>query len=87
MVFPNDVNLGYHSWKNWDVDEVNGVKIKNFTQLTELLNNNTEENVLITDKDGYKIVVNHQQALDSRDEIMTRYRIPNYHSKDLFKVQ
>lgn len=85
MVFPNEVNLGYHSWKNWDVDEVNGVKVKNFAELTSILNNNTNENVMLSDKDGYKIVINHQQALDSRDEILARYRIPNYHSKDLFK--
>jgi hypothetical protein len=85
MVFPSDVNLGYHSWKNWVIHDVNGSKIKNFSELVSILHNNTNENVVISDKDGYKVVLNHQQAIESRDEIIQRYRIPNYHSKDLFK--
>ncbi|MCL4111502.1 UNVERIFIED_CONTAM: hypothetical protein GTU68_002286 [Idotea baltica] len=84
MVFPNDVNLGYHSWKNWVFNEVNGKPIKNFAQLSSMLHNNKEENIVISDGDGYKIVLNHEQAIKSRDEILQRYRIPNYHSKDLF---
>jgi len=84
-VFPSDVNLGYHSWKNWVIDEVNGKAIKNFAELTSILHNNTDDNVVITDKDGYKVVLNHKQAVKSRDEILQRYRISNYHSKDLFK--
>ncbi len=84
-VFPSDVNLGYHSWKNWVIDEVNGQKIKDFSELVSILHNNKEESLVISDKDGYKIVLNHQQALDSRDEIIQRYRIQAYHSKDLFK--
>ncbi len=85
MVFPSDVNLGYHNWKNWVIEEVNGKKIKDFAELTSILHNNKEENLVISDKDGYKIVLNHQQALESRDEISQRYRIPHYHSKDLFE--
>ena len=85
IVFPSDVNLGYHSWKNWVIDEVNGQKIKDFSGLVSILHNNKDENVVISDKDGYKIVLNHEQALQSRDEIIQRYRIPHYHSKDLFK--
>lgn len=84
-VFPSDVNLGYHSWKNWVIEAVNGEKIKDFAELISILHNNKDENIVFSDKDGYKIVLNHQQALESRDEIIQRYRIPNYHSKDLFK--
>jgi len=85
MVFPSDVNLGYHSWKNWVIDKVNGKKIKNFAELTTALHNNIEKNVVVADSDGYKIILNHEQALASRDSILQRYRIPAYHSKDLFK--
>ena len=84
-IFPSDVNLGYHTWKHWVVDSVNGKKIKNFAELSSILHNNSNENVVIADEDGYKIVINHQQALSSRDAILQRYRIPSYHSKGLFK--
>jgi len=85
MVFPSDVNLGYHSWKNWVIETVNGKKIKNFAELTQILHNNSDENVVIADTEGYQIVINHEQALASRDSILKRYRIPAYHSKDLFE--
>ena len=85
MVFPSDVNLGYHSWKNWVIDSVNGKKIKNFMELTSILHNNTDKNVVVADSDGYQIILNHEQAIASRDSILNRYRIPAYHSKDLFK--
>ncbi len=84
MVFPSEVNLGYHSWKNWVIDTVNGKKIKNFAELTEKLHNNTDENIVIADTDGYQIVLNHEKAVASRDSVLRRYRIPAYHSKGLF---
>ena len=85
MVFPSDVNLGYHSWKNWIIDKVNGKRVKNFSELTSLLHKNEEENVVISDRDGYQIIINHEKAIESRDSILSRYRLPAYHSKDLFK--
>lgn len=85
MVFPSDVNLGYHSWKNWILETVNGKKVKNFAELSSMLHNNTEKNIVIADEDGYQIILNHEKAIASRDSILQRYRLPAYHSKDLFK--
>jgi len=39
---------------------------------------------VIADTDGYQIVLNHEQAIASRDSVLRRYRIPAYHSKGLF---
>lgn len=85
MVFPSDVNLGYHSWKNWILETVNGKKVKNFAELSSMLHKNKEENVVIADKDGYQIIINHDAAISSRDTILQRYRLPAYHSKGLFE--
>lgn len=67
------------------IEEINGKKIKNFSELISTLHNNEDENVVIADKDGYQIVLNHKQAIDTRDSILQRYRLPAYHSKDLLK--
>ena len=37
QVLAADVNLGYHDWRNWVVDSVNGSPIKNFKQFTDML--------------------------------------------------
>ncbi|MGH1540011.1 MAG: S1C family serine protease [Arenicella sp.] len=84
-VLPAEVNLGYHNWSNWIIDKVNGESIKNFAHLASVLHNNKQEYVIISDKDGYQLAINHQQAISSRDAILKRYRIPTHHSKGLFE--
>ena len=84
QVLPAEVNIGYHSWSSWVVDSINGKQIKNFKQFTEILHNNQAEHVVLQDKSGYQMVIDHQLAISSRNEILTNYRIPNYFSEGLF---
>ena len=83
-VLPAEVNLGYHSWTSWVIDKVNGQDIKNFQQFVKLVHNNKEEFVVIKDRTGYSMVLDHNLATESRDSILATYRVPHYHSKDLF---
>jgi hypothetical protein len=84
QVLAADVNLGYHDWRNWVVDSINGEQVKNFKHFSEQLKNNTQANIVFENKNGYQMVINHSEALKSGPSILDQYRIPSPHSPDLF---
>lgn len=84
-VLPARVNLGFHDWNNWIVDSVNGEPIVNFAHLAKTLDSNQNEHVVLNDKDGYQMVIDHKMAIDTRDQVLQRYRIPSHHSNGLFE--
>ncbi|NHO67648.1 serine protease [Aestuariicella hydrocarbonica] len=75
-VLAADVNLGYHDWKNWILESVNGVPIRNFQQFCQLVTNGTEDNTVFRDEEGYQMVLNRAEALSSELVILNRYRVP-----------
>lgn len=83
-VLAADVNLGYHDWKNWPIEAVNGVAIKNFAHFCDLLRNTTTEHVIFRDEDGFQMVINHQQAQTTEKEILAMYQVPSPYSEGLF---
>lgn len=83
-VMAADVNLGYHDWKNWIIDEVNGTPIKDFQSFCELIKNNTEPHVTFKDQNGYQLVIDHAKALATEQDILNLYQIPSKYSKGLF---
>ena len=84
QVLASDVNLGYHDLRNWIVDSVNGVPIRDFEQFTQLLHSNQQAHVVFRNESGYQVVVNHQQAKESEQRILQQYRIPSAYSEGLF---
>ncbi|MEQ8409695.1 MAG: serine protease [Gammaproteobacteria bacterium] len=84
QVLAADVNLGYHDWRNWIVNYINGKPIRDFDQFATLLRNNDEDNVVLENENGYQMVINHADAMESQQEILERYRIPSAHSPGLF---
>jgi|TARA_B100001964_G_scaffold96237_1_gene107755 S1-C subfamily serine protease len=85
QVLAADVNLGYHDWRNWVVERINGEPVRDFTQFSQALKNNTLENVVFENKNGYQLVINHETALASEARILSQYRIPATHSAGLFE--
>lgn len=85
QVMAADVNLGYHDWRNWVVDTFNGEPIRDFEQFAQKIRYNEEENIILENKNGYQMVINHQAALQSEAQILNRYRIPSAHSVGLFE--
>ena len=85
QVLASDVNLGYHDWRNWIVDFINGEPVRDFEQFSHLLRTNLEENVVLENANGYQMVINHAAAIASEAEILSQYRIPAAHSVGLFK--
>ena len=84
MCIRDSVNLGYHDLRNWIVDTVNGEPIGNFTQFANKLKNNTDDDLVFRNSLGYQIVINHEQATESQDKILSQYRIPAPYSNNLF---
>ena len=87
QVLPAEVNLGYHSWSSWVIDSINDEPVRNFKQFVDKIHNNQEQFVVIKDKTGFRMVLDHQLALQTRDSVLQTYRVPNYHSKKLFDVK
>jgi len=83
-VLAADVNLGYHDWDQWIIGKVNGVTIKTFQQFSQILHQYRGMHTIFSDDDGYRMVIDHAQALASEDEILQIYRISSAHSPGLF---
>ena len=84
QVLAADVNLGYHDWRNWIVDSVNGEDIIDFDHFARELRENATENVVFKNKNGYQMVINHEEALAAENSILSQYRIPAAYSQGLF---
>jgi len=85
QVLASDVNLGYHDWRNWIVDYVNGEPVRDFQHFVHVVRNNQQENLIFENSNGYQMVINHRDALEREAEILTRYRIPTGYSAGLFE--
>lgn len=86
-VLPADVNLGYHDWSNWIIESVNGQKIKNFSQFSQLLHSHSGSHITFSDDTGYKMVIDSADASASEADIMQLYRVPSSHSAGLFEQE
>ena len=85
QVLAADVNLGYHDWRNWVVDFVNGEPVRDFTHFSEMIKYNRKVNVVMENMNGYQMVINHESAIASEADILTQYRIPAPYSVGLFE--
>lgn len=83
-VLASDVNLGYHDWKNWIVDSVNGVKIRDFKHFSQMVRDAEGPHLILKDVDGYQMVFDVAEARASEEQIMAMYQIPSAHSVALF---
>ena len=84
QVLAADVNLGYHDWRNWVVEKVNGKGVKNFQQFADSLRFNSDENVIFENKNGYQMIINHKEAANTEDAVLSQYRVPQSFSEGLF---
>lgn len=85
QVMAADVNLGYHDWRNWIVEVVNGEPVRDFAHFSNLIKSNEFDNIVMENKNGYQLVINHEQAMKSEADILSRYQIPASYSANLFE--
>jgi len=84
QVLAADVNLGYHDWRNWIVDYVNGEPVRDFKHFATMLKNNVQDNIVFENSNGYQMVINHKEAIATESSILAQYRIPAAYSTGLF---
>lgn len=82
-VLSADVNLGFHDWKNWVIDTINGEPIRDFKSFVKQVRESQEDYLTLADADGYQVVLNNAEAQASLPKILERYRVPLAHSMDL----
>ncbi|SHF24929.1 serine protease, S1-C subfamily, contains C-terminal PDZ domain [Microbulbifer donghaiensis] len=85
-VLPAMVNLGYHDWKNWIIDSVNGHSVADFDEFAQLMENNEETFVDLRDQSGYRLVLDAAAAREQEPLILQTYHIPQRHSQGLFST-
>ncbi len=84
QVLASDVNLGYHDWRNWIVDYINGEQVRDFQHFSSVIRGNLQENIVLENTNGYQMVLNHQDAVSSEEQVLSQYRIPAAYSAGLF---
>ncbi|MBB3060563.1 S1C family serine protease [Microbulbifer rhizosphaerae] len=85
-VLPAAVNLGYHDWKNWIIDSVNGSPVTDFEEFAQLMESNEQTFVELRDQGGYRMVLDAAAAREQQPFILQTYHIPNRHSQGLFST-
>lgn len=71
-IFPSEVNRGYYS-ASYVLVKVNGIKIKNFKHLVDVLDNMTDEYTIFEFLEKTKVVLNTKDAKNSLNKIMKIY--------------
>ncbi|MEX2963334.1 S1C family serine protease [Microbulbifer sp. TYP-18] len=85
-VLPAGVNLGYHDWKNWIIDSVNGQQVADFAEFAQLMESNSQPFVELRDQAGYRMVLDAEAAQEQQPMILQTYHIPHRHSQGLFST-
>lgn len=67
------------------VDTLNGEPIRDFQQFANALRQNQQDYVVLENDNGYQMVIEHAEAMESREQILQRYRIPSVSSPGLFE--
>lgn len=77
IILPHEVNTGYQELYSEIVEEVNGVPVRGFHHLVELVENSDGEYVEFVTNLGNRIVIDREDAAASEAEIMQIYGIPS----------
>ncbi|XP_010424502.2 PREDICTED: putative protease Do-like 12, mitochondrial [Camelina sativa] len=75
QVMSDDINQGYGDFKDLRVKKVNGVKVKNFKHLCELIEGCCSENLRMDLENDKVMVLNYESAKKATFEILERHNI------------
>ena len=84
-VLPSEVNYGYHRMRNWLVESVNGVTVKNIRHLVKVVEKEAEKGgfIIFKSPDGEQIVLSAEKAKQSGGPLLSTYQIDKDRSADL----
>lgn len=83
QVLAADVNQGYHNYRNWMVEKVDGQTVRNLKDLIEKVEASDQTYVEFSSSSGSRVVLERKTAEESLPAILERYRIPQDRSDDL----
>lgn len=87
-VLASDVTQGYQNESNWDIQSVDGQKVKNLTHLIRLVEaGKTNEFITFENPGGLKIILDRKKAEADLPNLLSTYRIPQDRSADLKNKQ
>ena len=82
-VLADEINVGYHNWKNRVISYVNGKKISTIKDLVRAFEEHEGKYHIIEDKWGQKIVLDKSKVDKNGQRILKKYKIGVDRSKDL----
>ncbi|NVM25997.1 MAG: trypsin-like peptidase domain-containing protein [Desulfobacterales bacterium] len=85
-VLADEINVGYHEWKNTVISYVNGKKISTMKDLVSASEEHEGSYHIIVDERGYKIVLDKKKVDENSQSILKKYRISSDRSKDLERL-
>lgn len=82
-VLADEINVGYHDWKNNVIASVNGRNIAAMRDLVEAFEENGGEYHTVVDEEGYLLVLDKRKVDENHERILRKYRISFDRSGDL----
>lgn len=85
-VLASDVNQGYQNENFWQIESVDGKKVKNMKHLVDVNEaGGSNEFVTIESNSGLKLILDRNKVQSEKDSLLTTYRIPADRSANLIK--
>jgi len=82
-VLADEINVGYHEWKNSVISYVNGKKISTMKDLVSAFEEHEGKYHAIVDEHGYRIILDKKKVDENSQRILKKYRINSDRSRDL----
>ena len=82
-VLASKISRGNNGFGMWPIDTINGKKFKNFKEFDKLLRSLNQEYIILADKDGHKVIINKNEAIEQTPQILQKYNIEYDRSIDL----
>ncbi|MCK4422744.1 MAG: trypsin-like peptidase domain-containing protein, partial [Candidatus Omnitrophica bacterium] len=82
-VLADEINVGYHEWRNNVISYVNNRKISTIKDLAAAFEEHQGQYHIIEDEKEYKIILEKEKVDQNSAQILQRYKITNDRSADL----
>ena len=74
-VLASPTNRGDHNFSLWMIDKVNGNEFENFAEFVQIVDSFDGKYLILENRDGVKIAIDRQKALEVEETILKRYSI------------
>lgn len=82
-VLVDECNISYSGYLNLQLLTVNGKEVLNMKHLNQIIEENKEKYLKFEFEENITMILNHEEALKSKERIMEKHGVPRMKSKDL----